>query len=302
MPTLHSTRKIRPMRLALTADQAWQLILRARKLDWAGKAVALLETSEHALEITPDGGWQCSSEVDAEARALLDIFMPLVAGDAPLVIGQLGQSLDGRIATHNGASQYINCGAALTHLHRLRAIVDAVVVGVGTVNADNPQLTVRHVEGPHPTRVVIDRRDRACAEARLFHDAFAPTLHLVGAQQCANDSAVHNGTIRIAIDAASIAAPTGQDAAGDVPPAAILELLARHGLRRILVEGGGYTVSRFLHAGALTRLHLLVAPMLIGSGRPGVSLPQIDTLDHALRPQSRSFACGADTLFDLALK
>lgn len=294
----HTDGRIHHMRQALTADQAWQLILRARNLDWAKMPVALLETQGHSLEITSTGSWRCDSEVEAEAATLLDIFLPLVAGNTPLVIGQLGQSLDGRIATHNGASQYINCSAALTHLHRLRAVVDAVIVGVGTVNADDPQLTVRHVEGAHPTRVVIDRRDRACAQARVFHDNIAPTLHLVGAQQCGHTCAAHRNTTRIAIDAAT----AGQDTAGDVPPSTILDLLASRGLRRVLVEGGGYTVSRFLHAGALTRLHLLVAPMLIGSGRPGVSLPPIDTLDHALRPQSRSFACGADTLFDLALK
>ena len=70
----------------------------------------------------------------------------------------------------------------------------------------------------------------------------------------------------------------------------------------VLVEGGGVTVSRFLQAGALDRLHVMVAPMLIGSGRPGLVLPPIDTLEEAIRPASRCFACGVDTLFDLELR
>ena len=72
------------------------------------------------------------------------------------MIGQIGQSLDGRIATASGQSHYINGPAAIVHLHRLRALVDAVIVGIGTVTADDPRLTVRRVEGPSPARVVID--------------------------------------------------------------------------------------------------------------------------------------------------
>ena len=94
------------------------------------------------------------------------LFGPLKAGvaDDLVVVGQIGQSLDGRIATSSGHSKYINGPAGLAHLHRLRALVDAVVIGVGTALADDPQLTVRRVAGPHPVRVVIDPRGRLRAE------------------------------------------------------------------------------------------------------------------------------------------
>ena len=98
------------------------------------------------------------------------IFGPL-RGDAPdelFVVGQIGQSLDGRVATAGGHSHYINGPAGLAHLHRLRAIVDAVVVGVGTALADDPQLTVRHVAGRNPARVVIDPGARLPAAAKMF--------------------------------------------------------------------------------------------------------------------------------------
>ena len=87
-----------------------------------------------------------------------------------LIVGQLGQSLDGRVATESGHSKYINGPAGLVHLHRLRALVDVVVVGVGTAIADDPQLTVRRVSGPQPARVVIDPKGRLCADARMFAD------------------------------------------------------------------------------------------------------------------------------------
>ena len=97
-------------------------------------------------------------------------FGPLRAGrvDGLVVVGQIGQSLDGRIATETGHSHYINGPAGLAHLHRLRALVDAVVIGIGTALADDPQLTVRRVPGPQPARVVIDPGGRLPAGARLL--------------------------------------------------------------------------------------------------------------------------------------
>src|ERR1700704_2740400 len=85
------------------------------------------------------------------------IFGPLHAGqvDDLVVVGQIGQSLDGRAATATGHSHYINGAEGLDHLHRLRALMDAVVVGVATALADDPLLTVRRVCGPHPARGIL---------------------------------------------------------------------------------------------------------------------------------------------------
>jgi diaminohydroxyphosphoribosylaminopyrimidine deaminase/5-amino-6-(5-phosphoribosylamino)uracil reductase len=105
-------------------------------------------------------------------QAWADVFGPLRKGtvDDFVIVGQIGQSLDGRVATESGHSKYINGPAGLVHLHRLRALVDAVVVGVGTAIADDPQLTVRRVSGPQPARVVIDPKGRLGADARMFAD------------------------------------------------------------------------------------------------------------------------------------
>src|SRR5581483_11308454 len=99
-----------------------------------------------------------------------ELFAPLRAGavDDLVVVAQVGQSLDGRIATESGHSHYINGPGSLTHLHRLRSLVDAVLIGVGTAIADDPQLTVRRVSGPQPARVIIDPRGRLSAQARAF--------------------------------------------------------------------------------------------------------------------------------------
>jgi riboflavin-specific deaminase-like protein len=223
------------------------------------------------------------------ADPLAAAYRPLLpAGGAPLVLAQLGQSLDGRIATASGASHFINGPAALDHLHRLRAMVDAVIVGVGTVIADDCRLTVRRVAGPNPARVVIDPHGRLPATARVLADDGARRIVLRTAAGTASPGCV------------VLAGPAPD---GRLPPQAILRALADAGLRRVLVEGGAATVSRFLAAGALDRLHVLLSPVILGSGQPGLELPPIDDLGAALRPPTVVHILGGgDVLFDCDLR
>lgn len=219
-----------------------------------------------------------------------EIFAPLRNGaaDAIMAVGQIGQSLDGRIATTSGHSKYINGPAGLAHLHRLRALVDAVVVGVGTALADDPQLTVRRVEGPHPARVVLDPNGRLPASAKVFADDGVRRL-LVTAQgsRCAPPPGVE-----------VVALPLED---GRIAPPAILAALAGRGLRRVLIEGGADTVSRFLAAGCLDRMHVVVAPIILGSGRASFILPEIERADQAMRLSVRAHQLDDEVLFDCDL-
>jgi len=228
-----------------------------------------------------------SPAVDPEDNLLWRIYGPLVSTNAPdasFVIGQMGQSLDGRIATPAGHSHYINGAAAILHLHRLRALADAVVIGVGTAIADNPQLTVRHVDGPQPARVVIDPNGRLPPSARCL------------AADGARRIVIGKGTARYADGVERIVRESN-----DIAPHAIIGALRAAGLTRILVEGGGRTVSRFLEAGALARLHVMVGPMVIGAGPVGLSFGAIADLKDALRPRVVSYPMpGGDVLFDCA--
>lgn len=221
---------------------------------------------------------------------LWPLYAPIAEGHGsssarPFVIGQLGQSLDGRIATATGKSRYIGCPEAIGHLHRIRALVDAVVVGVGTVIADDPQLNTRDAEGPSPARIVIDPNFRLPAEARMLGDGGRP-IHAVQADESPRDWGVQP----IAV------APRG----GTLHPADIVAALAARGFRRILVEGGASTQSAFLSAGVLDRFHLAIAPIVIGSGPIGINLPPIDELNEALRPATKTYQLGRDVLFDCA--
>lgn len=297
-----------------------------RPLDEASAWRALLELDPGSsgragpLRVEPDGTWTCSTEVTERAATLLDLFAPLRVRDR-LVVGQLGQSLDGRIATEGGHSHYVTGPEDIRRLHRLRALVQAVVVGAGTVASDDPRLTVRHVEGDAPVRVVLDPRGRLDPGRTVFTDGEAPTLWMRADGEASGDvpreaageepghalDEAGGGTVDEAggeglgeaPDVEIVTLPTTSD--GSFAPRDILSMLEGRGLRRVLVEGGGVTVSRFLAAGALDRLHLSVAPLLIGSGRPSITLPPIETLDAALRPPVRRFRLGNDVLFDLSL-
>jgi len=204
------------------------------------------------------------------------------------VIAQLGQSLDGRIATLTGESRYINGRSALEHLHRIRACVDAVVVGAGTVIADNPRLTVRLCEGRSPVRVIIDPRARAPSSVTCLSDAAVRTIRI---QAC--DAPPLPGLEVIKL-------PTQ---GGSISPRAIVSALADLGLRRLLIEGGATTVSNFIDAGVIDRLHVLVAPVILGSGKPGLELAPIGKLCHALRPATMVHVLGdGNVLFDCDLR
>jgi riboflavin-specific deaminase-like protein len=212
--------------------------------------------------------------------------------DAPagrsFVVAQLGQSLDGRVATPSGESRWINRQAALDHLHRLRAAVDAVIVGIGTVVADDPLLNVRRVSGRNPARVVIDPTGRLPADARCLADDGARRFVVRG-----RDGPGPEGVEVVRLDCEG----------GTFAPRAIVAALFERGLRRLLIEGGACTVSRFIDAEAVDRLHILVAPMILGCGKVGIELSPIAKLSQARRPCTRVHILeDGDVLFDCDLR
>jgi riboflavin-specific deaminase-like protein len=218
------------------------------------------------------------------------LFGPLRSGAADnlVVVGQIGQSIDGRIATASGHSKYINGPAGLAHLHRLRALVDAVIIGVGTALADDPQLTVRRVAGPQPVRIVIDPNGRLPASAKVFtSDGVRRLLVTAQGARCTPPSGVEI----LALPAAD----------GHIAPPTILAALAGRSLRRLLIEGGADTVSRFLAAGCLDRLHVMVAPIILGAGRASFILPSIERADQALRMPVHAHQLDDEVLFDCDL-
>lgn len=256
-------------------DAAWGIVLRGR----AGRASAA--STLKALQ------------QDTGARELLSLYAPLVdrSDTDPIVVAHLGQSLDGRIATVNGASYYITGSADLDHNHRMRALADAVVVGAGTVRLDDPRLTVRRVPGESPTRVVLDTERDLGSHYRVFRDGGPPTLLC-----CAADKVGEGSHGQAEVIGVRRSKRHGLDLT------ALLDMLGARGLVAVFVEGGGTTVSRFLEAKILDRLQITISPLILGAGRPGIMLPEIAHPSDGLRPPVRQFRLGEDVLFDCVLR
>jgi riboflavin-specific deaminase-like protein len=232
-----------------------------------------------------------SAAAPTGVQAFLDLYGPLcaVGSGQTLTLAHLGQSLDGHIATASGDSYYVTGPDNVEHLHRLRALCAVVVVGAGTVERDDPQLTVRRVEGPQPVRVILDPSAKLRSDRRVFADRAVPTIvvHADGVRAKAPGSAEVLGV---------------PCEAGSLRLDLLLARLHERGLRSVFVEGGGATVSYFLAANLLDRLHIAIAPLVTGRGRPGLALPARDAIADCLRPQHRVFKMGGDVLFDCDLR
>ena len=292
------------------ADQAWHIVLAAAaeadRVSDAGRTATYTATdagdlrrvaddaADAVLRWQPHQGWSVLLAASDPRHTLLDLYLPICGAteQRPITVGHLGQSLDGFIATHAGESQYVTGEENIRHLHRLRALCDAVVVGAGTVAADDPQLTTRHVSGPSPVRVVLDPGRRLADHYRVFNDAAANTLYVCG------KSVVREGDTHV-----GQAAVVAVDDEGDrLDVSAVLKVLRARGCHRIFVEGGGVTVSMFLEANALDRLQIAIAPLLIGDGRPAIRLAPRLALSDCHRPRYRVYRMGADVLFDCDLR
>ncbi|MFJ2177754.1 RibD family protein [Streptomyces sp. NPDC101062] len=283
--TGHRSAEPPPPRPELDTDEAWEL-LRTVRTEADAEAAGLVRDAE--------GRPRWNRDASPGARELADRYLPLCLAGPRLTFAQLGQSLDGFIATRTGDADYVTGEEDRRHLHRLRALADAVVVGAGTAVADDPQLTVRACTGAHPVRVVLDPHRRVPPHRKVFTDGSAPTLWVVsagreGGHTPADDRPGPGVEVLTLPDSAAFA------------PGNLVRVLARRGLGRVLIEGGGVTVSRFLHERALHRLYVTVAPVLLGDGVPGLRFAGTPVMRDALRPPTRRAALGEDTLFELDL-
>jgi riboflavin-specific deaminase-like protein len=252
----------------------------------------------HAIDVTPkvwdrlqsvrhDGACACCGSFTNAERAALQIYGPVARRDlGPVTIAQIGQSLDGRVATASGDARDVSGPEGLAHLHRLRALVDGVMIGVKTALHDHPRLTVRLCSGENPARIVID------PHGRLPDDALV--LKACGARRI-----IVQGVDRKRSAGVEMLRLTAEN--GRLDPQQILTGLRGMGLGSLLIEGGGLTITGFLEAGLLDRLQVSIAPLIIGAGPQGLTtISPVQTLSQALRPETRVFGLGSDIVFDCA--
>jgi riboflavin-specific deaminase-like protein len=285
-------RMLANFRPPLPAVTGQELVVSVRASRFADPQASVGEHPDAVLVSRGIGRVSAQRALPPEALDLFELYAPLCHPGLPrfterrraragtFSVAHLGQSLDGRIAPLSGKPEAITGPEDMTHNHRMRALFDVVLVGAGTICHDDPTLTVRHVDGRNPVRVVVDPDRRLSPEYGVFKDGLAPTLLLCREELCV--AGERHGRADVV------------GVADGCTPAAVLEALAERQLPRVFIEGGGVTVSRFLEAGCLDRLQIAVSPLIMGQGRPGLDLGQ--TL--RLRPTVRRFNLADDVLFE----
>ncbi len=225
----------------------------------------------------------------AEAESLNEIYLNRFHGDRPFVILKTAQTLDGRIACANGRSQWISSSKSLQLAHRLRAEVDAVVLGSRAVELDNPQLTVRRVKGANPYRIILSTDANLSPKLRLISENRDRKTIIATSKQ--------NLPEKLRNEAGLISWTVKKDTSG----LNLVDFLIKargFGINSILVEGGGQLATSFLKAGLVDKHVIIIAPLTLGAGIEAIGdLTSKDIGEAITYKQSRFTPIGQDILF-----
>lgn len=231
--------------------------------------------------------------IEEECRSLNEAHFKYMATGIPLVTVKFAQTLDGRIATVTGNSQWISSAESQRLAHRLRTLNDAVMVGVGTILADNPQLTVRLVKGRNPTRIILDSGLRIPLNAKVLTNQESATT-IMAATSGADDERL-SALRRMGIEVLVIR----EDEQGEVDLRHLLGILGQRGISSILVEGGAETITSLLRLNLVDRLVVIVAPKLMGKGIEAVGELNITDVSQTLKlSYSRTYRVGEDLVIE----
>ena len=214
----------------------------------AGKGIAILQ--EAGIQVT-------TGVLEQEARQLNEVFLKWMTTGLPFVALKTAMTLDGKIATAAGQSQWITNEASRYETHRLRDIYDGILVGINTALADNPSLTTRlkEYQGRNPVRIVVDSRARLPLTAKLVTDGAARTIVAVTEQAPAERvEALRSAGVEIIVAGSS----------NHVDMQSLMEQLGAMKISSVLVEGGGSVNFSLLQAGLVDRVYAFIAPKLVG--------------------------------------
>ncbi|MDP9001487.1 MAG: bifunctional diaminohydroxyphosphoribosylaminopyrimidine deaminase/5-amino-6-(5-phosphoribosylamino)uracil reductase RibD [Myxococcota bacterium] len=202
--------------------------------------------------------------LQGEAQRLIEPWTKFVTTGVPYLVLKLALSLDGRIASRTGASKWVTGPEARARVHLLRAHHDAVMIGIGTVLADDPRLTVRDAPGVSPLRVVLDTKLRLPIASRMVQSAREIPTWVV----CTTDapSSAEEELVERGVEV--IRAPPSAE--GRIDPLAALKFLGSRGIVSVMIEGGAELAGSVLAGMVVDELHAFIAPILLGPrGRPG---------------------------------
>ncbi len=232
-----------------------------------GKSVKLL--NEHGIETRV-------GMLEPECRELNEAHFKYMTTGRPLVTLKFAQSLDGRIATARGDSRWISSEEFRKRAHRLRASNDAILVGINTVLADNPQLTVRLVRGRNPTRVVLDSRLRIPLDSEIVRTRHEAPVLITTTAQADREKATQLDELGIE----TLVVPP--DKSGGLDLKHLLQALGERNISSLLVEGGSKVITSFLRQKLADKVVVAIAPKILGRGLDAVAELDIVRLSQAL--------------------
>ncbi len=232
--------------------------------------------------------------LEQEAQRLNEVYFHYIRTGLPFITIKYAQSLDGRIATSQGASRWISSEQSRKFAHRLRARHDAIMIGIGTVMADDPQLTVRLVKGRDPLRIILDNNLRIPLHSQVLQGEGETIIATLDAHDTKKVEAIQRQGKEV------LRVEKGAD--GRVQLRSLLKTLAENGISSILVEGGREVITALLREGLANRMVVITAPLILGKGVEGVGDLGITDIGKAIRPSSWEIKrIGGDIVFDLRL-
>jgi diaminohydroxyphosphoribosylaminopyrimidine deaminase/5-amino-6-(5-phosphoribosylamino)uracil reductase len=205
-----------------------------------------------------------------QAEKLNEVFIKFITKKNPFVILKVAQSLDGKIALETGKSprgslreKYITSKESLRKVHELRAEYDAILVGAGTISADDPELNVRFVEGRSPVKMVVDGNLSSPIDSRVFR---AGRTILFYSSRISRDSKRIRTKMMAWEKDGVMLVPIKSDSSGMIALIDVLKKIASMNIASVLVEGGASIFSQFIKSGLADKLHLFIAPKILGKG------------------------------------
>ncbi|KHE94122.1 MAG: bifunctional diaminohydroxyphosphoribosylaminopyrimidine deaminase/5-amino-6-(5-phosphoribosylamino)uracil reductase RibD [Candidatus Scalindua rubra] len=230
---------------------------------------------------------------ESECMQLNEHYFKFVKTGMPYVTVKYAQTLDGRIATKSGDSQWISSEASRRYVHRLRSINGGIMVGAGTVAVDNPQLTVRHVKGKNPFRIIVDSKLRIPIKSSVLTDANA---HLTIIATTSNAPAMKIEAVK---KLGAEVLVVNRERTGRVSLSDLLRKLGKREIMSVLVEGGSEIITALLKAGLVDKMIVPIAPKIVGKGLEAIGDLNINKINRAIRFSSfKTMRKGDDIIFE----
>ena len=245
------------------------------------KNISITKNKQNADLIINGENITINTKINIILKQCIEIIIPLLLKNNSNFIGQIGQSLDGKIALNNGNSHYINEKESIIYLHCLRSISDGVLVGVNTIMKDNPFLTTREIKGDNPIRLIIDPSLKLTNRYNIFKDN---NKNIIFTNSSKEKKLKNTSIVKFPKKNFTLS---------------IFKYLRKTSLKTILIEGGPTTLSHFIEHKLINYMQFIISPTIIGSGIDSLKLKPISDLKSAIRVKNTINKLGKEIIVTL---